>query len=325
MASRKAKKAMGVLLMAVGGPNSLDEVGPFLLDVRGGRPTPQELVSEFRGRYAKIGGKSPLLEISTAQATALEARLNADGGSFRCHVGMRNWKPYIRDVYARMVQDGLDRIVVLPLTPYHSRLSVGAYFRAVEGAGSKVGTAVGLTYVDSWNTEPALLEAFENKVVAALAKFMDCGFPDPAVVFTAHSLPTKLMQEGDDYERELQETLALILKGLRPLRVRMAYQSVGRTEEPWLGPSLEDTLEELAEAGEEAVLVVPFGFISDHLEILYDLDIEAKGQAAALGMLLERTESLNTDPRFIDAMASVVRAAVRPVSKRRSDSSDRRT
>ena len=324
MVSEKAK-TMGVLLTAVGGPNSLDEVEPFLVDIRGGRPATPELVAEFRERYAKIGGKSPLLQISAAQAKALEARLNRDGGSFRCYVGMRNWTPRILDVYARMVSDGIERIVVLPLTPYHSRRSVGAYFRAVQEAEAKVGTAVDLTYVDSWNTEPALIEAFAAKTRQALARLAAQGHRDPIVLFTAHSLPRKLMEEGDDYERELQETMARILAQLPPVRSGMAWQSAGRTPEPWLGPPLEDVLEDLSRVGEEAVLIVPFGFISDHLELLYDLDIEARGIAGRLGMAFDRADSLNTDPTFIDAMAAAVRSAASRAWTPQSGSNGRTT
>jgi ferrochelatase len=308
MVSEKAK-TIGVLLTAVGGPDSLDEVAPFLVDIRGGRPATPELVAEFRERYAKIGGRSPLLDISRAQAQALEERLNRDGGSFRCYVGMRNWTPRIRDVYAQMVSDGLKRIVVLPLTPYHSRRSVGAYFRAVQEAEAKVGATEDLTYVESWNTEPALIEAFAAKTREGLARLAAKGHRDPVVLFTAHSLPKKLMEEGDDYEKELQETMARILKQLPPVRSGMAWQSAGRTPEPWLGPPLDDVLEDLAKVGEEAVLIVPFGFISDHLELLYDLDIEAKEIAQRLGMAFDRAESLNTDPKFVDAMASAIRRA----------------
>ncbi len=321
MVSKLSEKRIGVLLTAVGGPDSLEEVGPFLVDIRGGRPASPELVAEFRERYAKIGGRSPLLEISTAQANALEARLNGSGDAFRCFVGMRNWTPRIRDVYARMASEGFDRIVVLPLTPYHSRRSVGAYFRAVQEAETKVGTRVEITYVDSWNTEPALVAAFAGKTKEGLARLAAKGFRDPEVVFTAHSLPRKLMEEGDDYERELRETMEFILQQTPPLRSRMAYQSAGRTDEPWLGPSLEDTLHELAKAGETSVLVVPFGFISDHLELLYDLDIEAKETAERLGLAFDRAASLNTDPRFIDAMASAVLAAAARASSARSGSS----
>lgn len=309
MATKEATKATGVLLTAVGGPNSLDEVGPFLIDIRGGRPATPELVEEFRERYAKIGGRSPLLEISVAQARALEERLNEQGGPFRCYVGMRNWTPRIRDVYARMVSDGVDHAVVLPLTPYHSSRSVGAYFRAVQEAEGKTGAPMQLTYVESWNTEPALVDAYAGKMAAGLARLATRGVREPVVVFTAHSLPKKLMDDGDDYERELRETMALILKRAPWPRARMAYQSAGRSDEPWLGPSLEDVLHELAKSGEKGVLVVPFGFISDHLELLYDLDIEARAIAEGLGMAFDRAESLNTDPTFIDAMASAVESA----------------
>ncbi len=321
MVSKKSEKKIGVLLTAVGGPGSLDEVGPFLVDIRGGRPASPELVAEFRERYAKIGGRSPLLEISTAQAKALEAFLNASGGAFRCFVGMRNWTPRIRDVYATMVSEGFDELVVLPLTPYHSRRSVGAYFRAVREAETKLGRNVDIAYVDSWNTEPALVDAFAAKTAEGLARLAARGYRDPAVVFTAHSLPRKLMEEGDDYERELRETMGLILRRLPPLRSRVAFQSAGRTEEPWLGPSLEETLHQLAREGEKAVLVVPFGFISDHLELLYDLDIEAKETAEGLGIAFDRAASLNTDLRFIEAMACAVRAAAWPASTSRSGSS----
>lgn len=225
MASRKAQKSIGVLLTAVGGPDSLDDVGPFLFDIRGGRPTSPELVAEFRERYAKIGGKSPLLEISNDQAKALEARLNEGGSAFRCYVGMRNWTPRIKDVYARMRTDGLDRIIVLPLTPYHSRRSVGAYFRAVEEAQTAEAKRANVVYVESWNTQPSLLDAFAVKIAEGLKRLESRGFGNPVLVFTAHSLPKKLMEEGDDYERELQETMALLLQRLGPVRTRMAYQS----------------------------------------------------------------------------------------------------
>ncbi len=314
-----------MLLTAVGGPNNLDEVEPFLVDIRGGRPATPELVAEFRERYAKIGGASPLLEISTAQANALEARLRGLGSPFPCYVGMRNWTPRIRDVYAKMVSDGIGRIVVLPLTPYHSRRSVGAYFRAVREAEAQSMTPPETAYVDSWNTEPALIDAFVGKLEESRTRLAKRGFRDPAVVFTAHSLPKKLMEEGDDYERELQETMGLILARTKPMRARMAYQSAGRTDEPWLGPPLDETLEQVAREGERAVLVAPFGFISDHLELLYDLDIEARETAERLGMAFERAASLNTDPRFIDAMAAAIRSAASSASRPRSGSTGRTT
>ncbi len=302
-----------VLLTAVGGPNSLDEVGPFLLDVRGGRPTSDDLVNEFRERYRRIGGKSPLLDISRAQANALEDRLNGDDrATYRCYVGMRNWRPYIRDVISEVVADGVDRLVVLPLTPYYSCRSVGAYFAAADAALSTVAPRPDVAYVESWNTEPALIGMFAAKVREGLEFLAQRSFHDPIVVFTAHSLPKRLIDGGDPYERELSETMALVLRRLPPLRARMAWQSAGRTDEAWLGPPLEEVLEEIGKTGEKAVLVVPFGFVSDHLEILYDVDIEARAFASERGLQLERTDSPNTDPGFIDAMAAAVRSAGRP-------------
>jgi len=311
-----------VLLTAVGGPNSLDEVGPFLLDVRGGRPTSDDLVNEFRERYRRIGGKSPLLDISRDQANALEDRLNGDDrATYRCYVGMRNWRPYIRDVISEVVGDGVDRLVVLPLTPYYSRRSVGAYFAAADAALSTVARRPDVAYVESWNTEPALIGMFAAKVRKGLELLAQRSFHDPIVVFTAHSLPKKLIDGGDPYERELSETMALVLRRLPPLRARMAWQSAGRTDEAWLGPPLEEVLEEIGKTGEKAVLVVPFGFVSDHLEILYDVDIEARALASERGLQLERTDSPNTDPGFIDAMAAAVRSAGRPSSRSRSGES----
>ncbi len=308
----KSHGPTGVLLTAVGGPNSLDEVGPFLADIRGGRPTSRELIDEFRERYRRIGGKSPLLDISRAQGKALEDRLAGDGGAYRCFVGMRNWRPLIRDVLPEVVGDGIERLVVLPLTPYYSRRSVGAYFAAVKDALPALGRPLDVAYIDSWNTEPDLIRMFAAKVQTGLERLAERGFRDPVVVFTAHSLPKKLMDEGDPYEREVSETMGLVLQRLQPLRVRMAWQSAGRTEEAWLGPPLEDVLAEIGGAGEKAVLVVPLGFVSDHLEILYDVDIEARAFAAERGVHLERTESPNTDPGFINAMAAAVRSVAGP-------------
>ncbi len=297
---------VGVLLTALGGPGDLDEVAPFLLEVRGGRPTPAALVEEFRGRYARIGGKSPLLEISTDQARALEDRLNQGRGRYRCYVGMRHWKPFVRDVLADMQRAGLGRVVVLPLTPYHSERTVGLYLRAVEDARREIGATFPIMGIESWNTQPALLDAFVQETVDGLTRLSVDGFSNPPVLFTAHSLPRQLIESGDDYEKELRETMELILQRVGRVRAQLAFQSAGRSNEPWLGPPLEETLEKLAGAGETSVLIVPFGFISDHLEILYDLDIEARELAAKLGLRFERAVSLNTHAKLIEAMATAV-------------------
>lgn len=301
-----AEKATGVLLMALGGPHSLDDVEGFLKDIRRGRPTPKELVEQYRERYRRIGGKSPLLDISRAQGAALEKRLNEISGPFRVYVGMRHWHPYIRDVLRDIARDGITKLAAICLTPYYSRMSVGAYFQTMQEGLAADGLSTDVTRVESWNDAPKLVEAYAHKVREGLHRMWSADIKDPVVLFTAHSLPKKMMEEGDPYEKELHETMELILKKLPTVRSRICYQSAGRTPEPWLGPELVHVIDEIGSAKEPGVLVCPYGFVSDHIEILYDVDIEAKQRAAKWGMRFERTESLNTDPRFIEALARTV-------------------
>lgn len=306
-----ATETTAILTMALGGPDSLEDVEPYLKDIRRGRPTPLALVEEFRERYARIGGKSPLLETSTQQAKGLEAKLASEGHRVRTYVGMRHWHPYIHEALSAIARDGLRRVVALSLTPYYSRMSVGAYFDAVREGLRTQGLSLDVDYVESWNEQPALADAFASKVVGSLLALAKEGYPNPYILFTAHSLPRRILDEGDPYEKELRETMDAIRARLPPVRSRLAYQSAGRTADPWLGPPFENVIEELGKAGETAILAVPFGFVSDHIEILYDVDIEAKELAERMGVRLERTPSLNADPKFIDAMADAVRDKVR--------------
>lgn len=301
-----------ILAMALGGPTNLDDVGPYLADIRRGRPTPPAMVEEFRERYRRIGGGSPLLEISTAQARGLEATLTSEGFRVRAYVGMRHWHPYIAEAVAQIAADGMRRVVAFCLTPYYSRMSVGAYLDAARQAAKEQGLDLELTAVESWNDAPGLADAFAEKVAAGRAALGREGFRDPYVLFTAHSLPRTIIEAGDPYERELQETRRAIEARLPRMRSSMAYQSAGRTADPWLGPPFEEVIEDLGRKGEQAVLVVPFGFVSDHLEILYDVDLEAQERAEKAGVRLERTASLNTDPKFVAAMAAAVRPRLRP-------------
>ena len=303
---------IGILAMALGGPGSLDEVEPYLREVRGGRPTSQELVEEFRGRYRRIGGRSPLLDLSKAQAKALETRLRSEGHDVRVYVGMRHWHPFIREALVQMHADGIRRLVALCLTPYYSRMSVGAYLEAMQEGFAQERLDFDVTAVERWSGEPALASAYAEKVQEGLAALVRSGFRDPVALFTAHSLPRRVIEEGDPYERELQETMAAILARLPRLRARMAWQSAGRTADPWLGPPYEEVIRELGAAGEKAILVVPFGFVSDHLEILYDVDVQAKEIASEAGVHLERTESLNDDPGLVEALAAAVRPRLTP-------------
>ncbi len=298
--------------MAYGGPNSLDDIEEYLLDIRGGRHTPRELVEEIRERYAAIGGKSPLLEITRAQAAALEKRLNelSDGSEYRVYVGMRHWYPYIKEAVAQIVEDGIVRVVALCMAPHYSRMSVGAYFRKVQEAQEDLGAKLNVTCVESWYDHPLFLQAIAERVRAGLQKFPPEARDDVKVVFTAHSLPAAVVEQGDPYDKQLRETARGVAELLGDIDWLFSYQSAGASNAKWLGPRIEDVIVELAEAGHKNILVAPIGFVADHVEVLYDIDIEARHTAGLAGARLERTESMNVTPLFIEALADIVRQHV---------------
>ena len=299
------------LLMAHGGPGAPDEVEPYLRDIRGGRPTSPELLADVQRRYAMIGGRSPLLDITRAQARALEVRLEADLGDRapQVYVGMLHWRPYIRDAVAEMAADGVRRVVALCLAPHYSRMSVGSYFARLEESRSEVGARLDVVRVESWHDNPLLVGAIAEKVEAALDRFPAETRGRVAVVFTAHSLPAAAVAEGDPYDAQVRETASLVAEraGLGADRWGVAYQSAGARPGDWLEPSLSEALGAAAAFGRPGVLVAPVGFVADNVEILYDLDVEAQALARRLEVRLERAESLNAAPRFVEALADVVR------------------
>jgi len=292
---------VAVLLMAYGGPASLDEVEPYLLDVRGGRPVTPEFLAEITSRYARIGGRSPIRELTEAQAAAVGRRL---GAGFPVYVGMRHWHPYIRGAVDRIAADGHRRVVGIVLAPHYSAMSVGVYQkRLLEAARGRLETAL----VRSWADHPKFLAAVAERVTQALQRF-----PAPQavqVLFTAHSLPERILAMADPYPEELKASAAAVAKlaGLSDWRV--AYQSAGATPEPWLGPEAGALITELAARGHRAFLIVPFGFVCDHVEILYDVDVTYRALAARLGVQLERTASLNDDPLLVEALSGLARKA----------------
>ncbi len=304
---------IGVLLMAYGGPDSLDDIEPYLLDIRGGRPTPSDLVEEIRERYALIGGRSPILKITQQQAEALERHLNQAGEArFRAYIGMRHWQPRIREAVAQMAQDGIERAVALVMAPHYSQMSIGAYIKRLDEALEDLGVNIIFDRIESWHNHPGFISALVEKAARALARFANDGAEGlPKVIFSAHSLPTRILDWGDPYDAQLRETAKLVAEqlSLPPDRWLFCYQSAGRSAEPWLGPQIEEVIVELAQAGEQSLLVVPIGFVCDHVEILYDLDIEARQLAEAHGARLERSESLNASPAFIAALADIVRGS----------------
>lgn len=298
---------VGVLLMAYGAASSLDEIEPYLSDIRGGRPTSAELVEEIKHRYRLMGGKSPLLEITRQQAAALEGALNRDGNRFKVAIGMRHWHPYIKDTVAAMAADGLRQMVALCLTPYYSKMSVGAYFQKLDEAVAAVGMPFQIQRVESWNDHPQLIEAIVEKVTEALERFPADVRRKVPLLFTAHSLPARILAEKDPYPEELHETIELVMKKVGPYLSRFAYQSQGRTPEPWLGPDAAAAIDELYAQGHRHLLMAPIGFISDHMETLYDVDVMYREQCRAKGIHLERVGSLNASPTFIATLAAIVR------------------
>jgi ferrochelatase len=293
--------------MAMGGPDKLENVEPFLLDVRGGRPTPPDLVEEIRERYRLTGGKSPVLDITREVARRLEQKLNGPGGErFRVYVGLRHWHPYIKEAYAELLDDRPERLVGLCMAPQYSSISIGAYIKKVEEARQALGGDFPISYVESWHRHPGLIRAIADNIVAALDRFPAGVRARVPIIFTAHSLPERILQTHDPYPAEVRATMEAVCDLIKPRTARFAYQSQGRTGEKWLGPDVESTLEALHRDGHRHVLLAPIGFISDHVEILYDVDVEFKQLADSKGMRLERIAMLNATRPLIDTLAAVL-------------------
>ncbi len=300
-----------VLLMAHGAPESLDEVSPYLRHIMGRSPT-EDVIDEIKERYRLAGGKSPLLEITQQQATALEKNLNQHEGNFKVYVGMRHWHPFIHETVQQISADRPERLVALSLAPHYSRLSVGAYLQTLNKALTTNNLDIPIHEVKRWPVETALIAAFKENIQNKLAQYEDAMRHSLCLLFTAHSLPESVLEEGDPYPDEVHATVSAIVErlDLHPPVIPwfFAYQSQGLRRGKWLGPSVEETLGNLGEAGCSHLVVAPIGFVSDHIEILYDVDIHFKGLAASQGITLKRIPSLNTMPLFIEALSNVVRS-----------------
>lgn len=321
-----------VLLLAHGTPETLDEIPEYLRNVTSGRPLPDHVIEEIRHRYGLIG-KSPLTEITFAQATALQ-----DSLTLPVYVGMRNWKPYVADTVRQMREAGVRRAVAICLAPQNSRTSVGLYKRA---AYAEAGDQLQLDFIDAWADHPLLIQAFAQKLRPRWIELSRlAGRPVP-VLFTAHSVPCRTIwsqssipmpndaapppssaparppvpQEPDPYPQEAKRTAELVAAslssdGLTAQDWYFAFQSQGASGGPWIGPTVEATLAALAQAGHKHVLMQPVGFLCDHVEILYDIDIAFQETGAKIGIAVSRTDSLNTSPTLIAALAELARAGL---------------
>jgi ferrochelatase len=298
---------IGVLVMAYGGPGRLEEVEPYLLDVRNYRPTPESVIHEVKERYARIGGRSPILERTEAQAAALQRALDSEAPRFRTVVGMRHWRPYIRDALRHLKEEGVDRAVGLVMAPHYSRMSIKAYFEKVQAAEAGVDVAP----IESWHLLPGYIDALVARISSALERFPAGDRPAVTVVFTAHSLPERILSWQDPYPAQLAATVERVMERLGPQPHRFAYQSAAMTPDPWLGPDAGAVLKELAVAGSRNVLIAPIGFTCEHVEVLYDVDIEFQRAAHSLGLKLERIEMLNDASPMIHGLADLVRQRAR--------------
>lgn len=297
-----------VLLLAHGTPNVLGEMKEYLDKVTGGRGVPDHVVEELQHRYAEIGlaetpgtEPPPLTKWTLKQAELLHAALHVP-----VYVGMRNWHPYIADTVAQMKADGVGSAKVVCLAPQNSRTSIGLYKKALLDAA---GDAFTIDFVEGWSTEPKLIEAFAERLRAAWTQACHEAGSKLPVLFTAHSVPTRTVEGDapDPYDREAKQTAAMVAAKLPELTEwHFAFQSQGMSGGPWLGPTVEETLKTLKDKGAAGVVIQPIGFVCDHVEVLYDIDIAFKQTARELGLKLWRTESLNDLPLLIEALATLV-------------------
>jgi ferrochelatase len=294
--------------MAYGGPESLDDLPGYLADIRGGRPTPRAVLEEITHNYQQIGGKSPLLGMTRAQAAAVRARLDAGGGAYKVYVGMRHWAPWIEETVRDMIADGITHAVAIVLAPHYSSMSIARYQAKIKAGLVMYDGAIEFESVDSYHTAPKYIQALVNRVRAGIARWPAAEQDKVHVVFSAHSLPTRILRTGDPYQEQLFETARLVAAGagLREGGWSWSYQSAGRSPEPWLGPQIEEHVPALAARGIRDVVSVPIGFVCDHVEILFDIDIKAQAAARAHGVRLERPPALNDDPLFIETLVDLV-------------------
>jgi len=290
-----------IILIALGGPRSLDEVGPFMTAFMG-RPAPPSVVTAIIERYKLIGGKSPLPELVKAQATALEQEL---ASGYRVYEGFRYSHPTVQESFETAIKEGARRVIALSMSPFATEVTTGAYRSACEGLGK------GETcphFIASWHDNPLFIKAWQEKVLDGLKRFPAERQKNVVVIFTSHSIPVRYITAGDPYQRQVEETVSLVAYGLTLKQYRIAWQSKGaRVTEPWIEPEVETVLDQIAREGWRNVLEVPIGFTCDHMETFYDIDIVHSAHARKLGIDFERAGSLNTSPLFIKALEDVVK------------------
>jgi ferrochelatase len=311
---------IGVLVMAYGTASEPEDIERYYTDIRGGRPPAPDHLRELRERYAAIGDVFPLLDTTRAQADGLVQRLDrrTSASGFRAYLGMKHSPPFIPDAVEQMRVDGIERAIGIVMAPHWSGMSVETYIERVQQAVADQGGGPAFTFIRAYHDHPAFVSFLAERVAEALRALTGEQQGRPAVIFSAHSLPTRTVADGSlrckycdcdascRYRDGLQETADLVAKRLRLADYMIAWQSAGRTADPWWGPAIEDVIRQLAAKRCTAVVVCSAGFVADHLEILYDLDIDAKEIARDAGIPLTRTRMPNADPEYLDVLATVV-------------------
>ncbi len=291
----------GILLMAYGTPKTLDDVEPYYTHIRGGLPPSPDRLENLRERYRLVGGRTPLLDLSQSVADQLQARLDARApGRHRVYLAMKHWHPFIGEVVPQIAADGVRNVLAVALAPHYSRYSLEGYRKYIGQALDKVADPFAFSFVESWQAHPAFRRLIADRITEALAQFPPEAQGQVVVLFSAHSLPEKIVAANDPYPQELHESAAGVAELLGLRDYRFCFQSAGMTGEPWLGPDILDYLGELHAEGARYVLSVPFGFVADHLEVLWDIDTEAQQKAAELGITLRRIRMPNADPEFVE-------------------------
>ncbi len=298
---------VGILVLAYGTPAQPEDIEPYYTHIRGGRPPSPESLHNLQERYRLVGGRTPLLDLSQGVADGLQARLDAEApGHYHVYLGMKHWHPYIGEVVPQIVADGVREVIAVVLAPHYSRYSLEGYRKYINQALEKVAEPFQLHFIESWHTHPLFRRMIADRITAALEQFPAEARDQVLVLFSAHSLPEKIIAAGDPYPQQLHESADGIAELLGLRDHRFCFQSAGMTGEPWLGPDILDYLDELHAEGIQNVLSVPFGFVSEHLEVLWDIDTEAQQKAGELGMTLRRISMPNADAEFVEVIKAVV-------------------
>ncbi|MCG7334379.1 ferrochelatase [Sporosarcina sp. ACRSM] len=301
------KKTMGLLVMAYGTPYKEEDIEPYYTHIRHGRPPAPEQLEDLRNRYEAIGGISPLARITEDQANALCNRLNEvqDDIEFKVYIGLKHITPFIEDAVEKMHQDGIEEAVSIVLAPHFSTFSVKSYNGRAKEEADKYGIAI--TSVESWYKQPKFIDYWAGKVRSTFDSMRDEERAAACLIVSAHSLPEKILANGDPYADQLKETADLIAEAAGVKHYEVGWQSEGQTPEPWLGPDVQDLTRNLhTEKGYQAFVYTPVGFVSDHLEVLYDNDYECKVVCDDIGAAYYRPEMPNINPLFVDAMVDAV-------------------